>query len=87
VTDDGQEFADSCLQLLDNDKLWLEKRDAALAHVESFCAPSRLHAAIDTLLSEVPKKALMTVHLGTDLSVDGRGRTIDLNQWRDEITL
>jgi O-antigen biosynthesis protein len=58
VNDDGQEFAAACLKLLSDDDLWLEKREAGVAHIKSSCAPSILGAAIATLLSQVGQRPL-----------------------------
>jgi glycosyltransferase involved in cell wall biosynthesis len=47
VWDDGREFADACLRLLSDDRLWLEKQQAAIGYMEAFCAPPALDAAIE----------------------------------------
>lgn len=87
VRDDGQEFARACLELLQNGTLWLEKHDAALAYVKSLCAPSRLQKAINALASDIRKRSFGTINSGTYLATSARDKTIDLNQWREEITL
>jgi len=81
VKDHGREFADACLQLLDDDDLWLDRQAAAVAHMESHCGPLALGAAVDALLRELrerPQGAFRS---------HGQDRTINLDEWRDEITL
>jgi GT2 family glycosyltransferase len=55
VKDDGREFADACLRLLNDDHLWREKQEVALAFIELYCAPTALDAAIDTLVRKLGK--------------------------------
>ena len=81
VKDDGREFADACLQLLEDDDLWLERQAAAIAHMESHCGPSALSEAVSALLRELRERPPGTFRM------HGQNRAIDLQQWRDEITL
>jgi O-antigen biosynthesis protein len=71
VNDDGEEFAGACLALLNDDQLWLEKHEAAIAYINTFCAPSALRGVIDTLLSQLGQRPFTGVRSGMDLR-DGR---------------
>jgi O-antigen biosynthesis protein len=59
VVDDGQEFAESCLTLLTDDKLWHEKQRVALKYMRSVCAPSRLDDALGELLSQIRPRPII----------------------------
>ena len=86
VKDGGRDFAEACVRLLNDDVLWLEKQEAAVAHIETRCAPSTLDATVAELLSELSTASGATVQSGTGLWGE-QHRTINLEEWRDEITL
>jgi len=58
VKDGGREFAEACRRLLNDDNLWLEEQEGALAHMESRCAPSALDATVEALIGELKAKSV-----------------------------
>ena len=79
VKDDGKEFADACIRLLHDDNFWLETQEAALAHMESCCAPSALDATVQELIRELSESSLENANSPADLLADnGQRRAVEL---------
>jgi capsular polysaccharide biosynthesis protein/GT2 family glycosyltransferase len=87
VRDDGKAFAEACLRLLEDDDLWLEMQREAVKHMETCCAPSALGAAIDALLRELRETPRAAVDPERDLRSHDESRTINLEEWREEVVL
>lgn len=87
VKDDGQAFARACLQLLSDDALWREQREAALAYVKSCCALTDLGSAIDMLLGELRERSADAGPPEFDPCGHAQESSINLEDWRLEIAL
>jgi O-antigen biosynthesis protein len=90
VNDDGRAFADACLELLTDDALWLQKREAGLAYVSRYCAPRLLTDGIERLLRDL-NGSLRPAGTDTGNPIPGSARVqrriVDLPQWQTEVEL